>query len=246
MNKSVLVINDLHIPFQRNDIFTIIKKYKKLDAIIFGGDIIDCKSISSFPNLDDISIEYEIEKAIEFFKEIRKIVGRSTKLIVIKGNHESRWERYISKMHDKKLYKFINPNILEMLRDGMTLYENNEMKVIEGDKDIIVINNWYINFNGVIICHPINFYAQPTKNATMAIQYFLDKEIFDALICAHNHHQSMCYYYGKWAIESGCMCKEMDYINGKTSSTNQDYGYVQLIFDDDKISINDSKIYKLI
>ena len=93
MNKSILIINDLHIPFHRDDVLSIIKSYHDygdLNTIIFGGDIIDCKSISSFPDLDDITIEYEIEVAINFFKKVREIVGDSTKVICIKGNHEVR------------------------------------------------------------------------------------------------------------------------------------------------------------
>ena len=248
MNKSILILNDLHIPFHRNDILSIIQSYHEygdLNTIIFGGDIIDCKSISSFPDLDDITIEQEIETAINFFKKVREIVGDSTKIICIKGNHEVRWDRYISKMHDKALYKFINPNILEMLRDGMTLYCNGEMKFIEGDPKLEIVNNWYINYERIIVCHPTNFYTQATKNATTAVQYFIDKEDFDVLICAHNHHQAMCYSKGKWAIESGCCCKPMDYTNGKTTSTDQDYGFVYLVVKNGKVMINDSIIYRL-
>lgn len=245
--KPVLVINDLHIPFQRKDILSLIGDCKNnLDAIIFGGDIIDCKSISSFPDLDDITIEFEVEKAIEFMTEVRKIVGKKVKLIVLKGNHELRWEKYISKMHDKKLYKFINPNILEMLRDGMTLYSDGETKHIEGDKDLIIINDWYVNYKGVIVCHPINFYSQPTKLAITAVQYFLGKENFNTLICAHNHHQSTCFYDDIWVIESGCCCQEMSYVQGKTTTKIQDYGLVYLTFDEnEKVDINYSQVYKM-
>lgn len=245
--KPVLVINDLHIPFQRKDILSLIGDCgTKLDAIIFGGDILDCKSISSFPDLDDRTIESEIIEAITFINKVREIVGENVKIIVFKGNHELRWEKYISKMHDKKLYKFINPNILEMLRDGMTLYENGETKEYKGDKGLIVVNNWYINYNRILVVHPTNFYAQPTKNAITAVQYFLDKEDFDVLICGHNHHQSTCFYAGKWAIESGCCCQEMSYVQGKTTAKEQDYGLVYLTFEKNKrVDINSSCVYKL-
>lgn len=246
--KPILIINDLHIPFQRDDILTYIEQCKDdVDTIIFGGDLIDCKSISVFPDLDDITIEEELEAAILFVKKVREIVGPYTRLIAIKGNHEIRWEKYISKMHDKKLYKFINPNILEMLRDGMSVYCNGEVKRLSGDSQLIVVNDWWINFSGVIVCHPINFYAQPTRLASSAVQFFQAKgQIFNCLIAAHSHHQSMCFCGSVWAIESGCCCKEMDYVQGKTTAKAQDYGFVYLTFDkNDRVDVNNSFIHKL-
>lgn len=208
--------------------------------------IFDRAPISSFTDLDDITIEYEIEEGIKFFNLVREIVGDRVRIIVIKGNHETRWERYISKMHDKKLYKFINPNILHMLRDGMTIYSNNGVTRLMGDKDLIVIDDWFINYKGVIVCHPINYYKQVTKLAASAVDHFISRGgNFHTLVTGHNHHQSMCFHAGKWAIESGCACQEMTYMDGKTTATNQDYGVVFLKFKGKTVDVNKSKIIKL-
>ena len=64
---------------------------------------------------------------------MRKIVGNDVKIKCIRGNHEQRWSTYIAKMRDDSLYKFINPNVLEMLRDGMTLYCNEQKTYFKGD-----------------------------------------------------------------------------------------------------------------
>lgn len=245
--KALLVVNDLHIPFQRDDILDVIESCKdKIGIIVFGGDVIDCKSISSFPSLDDMTIEYELKKAIEFIHKVREIVGSEVKLRVMKGNHEMRWERYISKMHDKKLYKFINPNVLEVLKEGMTLYEDDKAVFIEGDKELEVVSSWYTIYNKVLICHPTNYYSQPMKNGIVATQFFSPREDFEVLICAHSHHQGTCFFGGKWVIESGCCCKEMQYIEGKTKVRPQDYGVVYIEFGkDNRVDINNSMVVRL-
>lgn len=245
--KGVLILNDIHIPFNRSDVLKIVEKHaKKIQAVIIGGDLIDCKSISVFPTLDDITIETEIASAIEFVSCIRKIVGDKVKIIIIEGNHESRWRKYIMNMHDKKLYKFINPNILEMLKSGMVLYQNSKEKVYKGIEDLIIVNDWWVNYKGIIVCHPTNFYKQPSKNSNTAIEYFIKQgQEFQALVCAHNHHQSMCHHYGVWSIESGCLCQEFDYTKGKTTIESHDYGYVVINFKGKKVDKNKSRIYSL-
>lgn len=245
--KGILIINDIHIPFNRKDVLSIVEQHsKKIQAIIIGGDLIDCKSISSFPSLDDIVIENEIAAAIEFISAVKEIVGDKVKIIIIEGNHEERWRTYIMKMHDKKLYKFINPNILEMLKSGMTFYENGIEKVYKGIKDLIIINDWWVNYKGIIVCHPKNYYKQPCRNSNVAIEYFIKKgEEFHALVCAHNHHQGMCNHFGKWSIESGCLCQEFDYTKAKTTAVKQDYGYVLINFSGKKVNKNKSRLYVL-
>lgn len=245
--KGVLILNDIHIPFNRKDILEIVKKHSKnIQAIIIGGDLIDCKSISCFPSLEDITIETEIISAIEFVSELKKIIDSKVKIFIIEGNHEARWRKYIMNMHDKKLYKFINPNILEMLKTGMIFYDNGKEVVYEGVKDLIIINDWWVNYRGIIVCHPTNFYKQPCKNSNTAIEHFIKKGIkFEVLVCAHNHHQGSCYHYGIWSIESGCLCQEFDYTKGKTTAENQDYGYVLINFKGKKVDKNKSKIYSL-
>lgn len=245
--KGVLILNDIHVPFNRKDVLSIVERHaKEIQAIIIGGDLIDCKSISVFPSLDDITIETEIASAIEFVTSIKKLVSPKVKIIIIEGNHEARWRKYIETMHDKKLYKFINPNILEMLKSGMVLYSHGEEKVYKGIEDLIIVNDWWINYQGIIVCHPKNFYKPPGKNSNTAIEYFIKNgQDFHTLVCAHNHHQSMCHHFGKWSIESGCLCQEFDYAKGKTTVENHDYGYVLIKFKGQKINKNKSRIYIL-
>ena len=49
MNKRILVISDLHIPYHRPDSFEFLKEIKKQykpDTIVNIGDEIDCRAVS--------------------------------------------------------------------------------------------------------------------------------------------------------------------------------------------------------
>jgi predicted phosphodiesterase len=248
--NKILILSDLHIPFYREELFDIVEKYKdEVKAIVFPGDILDCFEISKFSSINNYPIENELIDAITVFKKIRKLVGIDVDLILLYGNHDARWRKYIANMHQKKLYKFINPNILDMLKSGFTLYENGKETKYEGVADLKVINSWYVNINNELICcHPNNFSRVEIKNAKMAIEHFISRgEIFSTLAVAHNHHQAETpRFLGKYAIETGCMCQQFEYSDGYTSTRPQDNGYVLISFDKDgKVNKNDSKVFTL-
>ena len=248
--NKVLVLSDLHIPFHRNDLFEIVEKHKnEIKAIICPGDVLDMFEISKYPSVDQFPVEQELISAIDVFTKIRNIVGNEVDIILCYGNHDARWRKYIANMHQKKLYKFINPNVLEMLKSGFTLYENGEERHYEGIKDLTIVNSWYVNINHELICcHPNNFSTTEIKNAKNAIEHFIScGEKFNVVAVAHNHHQGeVPKYLGKYAIETGCMCQEFDYSNGNTKARPQDYGYALFSFDENgKISKNESRVYTL-
>lgn len=248
--NKILILSDLHIPFHREELFDIVEKHKnEIRAIVFAGDVLDCFEISKYPSINNYPIENELIDAIDIFKRIRNIVGFTVELILIYGNHDNRWKKYIANMHQKKLYKFINPNILEMLKSGFTLYENGEEQRYDGIPDLKIINSWYVNINNELICcHPNNFSKIDIKNAKMAIEHFISRgEQFSAVCVAHSHHQAeTTRYLGKYGIETGCMCKPFDYSKGYTSARPQDNGYVLIAFDENgKVNKNESKVYTL-
>ena len=248
--NKILVLADLHIPFQRNDTLDVVRKHKnEIKAIICPGDVLDCFEISKFLSLKQVPIEQELINAIEFFTEVRAIVGNEVDIILHMGNHDARWRKYIANMHQKKLYKFINPNVLEMIKSGFTLYEDDKEIKYQGVNDLIIVNSWYININDeVITCHPNNFSRVEITNAKNAINHFISAgENFKLIAVAHNHHQGYVpNFMGKIAFETGCMCQEFDYSDGNTKSKPQDYGYLLIAFDDNgKIDLNDTKLYNL-
>jgi hypothetical protein len=248
--KGVLDLADLHIPFQIDGILDIIKKHKhEINAIVFSGDLLDCFEISKFISIESHPIENELINAIDFLHQVRELVGDDIKIILIYGNHCYRWKRYIASMQQKKLYKFLNPNVLEMLKTGFTLYENGETQAYEGIKDLTVLNSWYVNIeNELIICHPNNYSKADVRNAKMAIEYFITEgEEFSAVAVSHTHHMNQTFdYLGRRGFEVGCLCKPFDYSNGYTSKRKNINGYALFFFDkNNKIDINKTKLIEI-
>lgn len=252
-DKSVMIINDIHAPFEREDLLEIITKHaNEIDTLVIGGDFMDCESISSFPKINRTSLTEELVYSYNLMKKIRKILNNGQKIILIKGNHEDRLKMMISKMHEKDLQKFINPNILEMFIDGFTIYEDNKKIKYDGIEGITYIPHWYVNIdNKIIVSHPRDFSSVDGKMCEKISEYFLNQhEEFEVLIFAHTHKYSQMKVsrrQGVYVVENGCLCKNHEYAStGKLGFTPQDYCYSIIKYNNDEdINYNNIKVYHL-
>lgn len=252
-DKSVMIINDVHAPFEREDLLEIITKHaNEIDTLVVGGDFMDCETISSFPKINRSSLTEELIYSYNLMKKIRKILNNGQKIVLINGNHEERLKMMISKMHEKDLQKFINPNILEMLVDGFTLYEDNKKIKYEGIEGITYIPHWYVNIdNKIIVSHPKDFSSVDGKMCEKTSEHFLNKhEEFEIVVFAHTHKYSQMKVsrrQGVFVVENGCLCKNHDYADcGKLGYTPQDYCYTIIKYNNgEKIDYNNIKVYHL-
>nr|WP_286674832.1 MULTISPECIES: metallophosphoesterase [unclassified Clostridium] len=248
-----MFINDIHSPYEREDLLSIISKHaNEITTLVIGGDLMDCESISSFPKISRMSLLNELLYTYNLLKKIRKILNRDQNIIIINGNHEERLRTMICKMHEKDLQKFINPNILEMLVDGFTIYEDNKKVKYEGIEGITYIPHWYANIDDkIIISHPKDFSAVDGKMCEKVSEHFLNKhENFEVLVFAHTHKYSQMKVsrrQGVFVVENGCLCKPHDYSDtGKLGFTPQDYCYTIIKYNnDEKINLNNIKVYQL-
>lgn len=250
-----LVMNDLHIPYHREDLFDIIRQHKNVDYIILGGDIIDCESCSSFDVLERPSVEQELAMAHNVISKINKIIDpEKTQIICCRGNHEERYTRDIIRMQQKELQKMLNPNLLEMIQDGFTYYDKGKKVKYPAINNFKYIDNWYVKlFDNLIVCHPKNFSNIGGKVSEQVSEYFLNQGILekgDIAIFGHTHKFSMLKNnrrQGIFVVENGCMCKDMAYAsNGKLGYTPQNTCYTYLEFEEGKkININDVKVVHL-
>ena len=66
-DKSIMVINDLHLPFERKDTLEIINNHSsEINTLVIGGDLMDCQSISTFPKIRTLTLEEELIYTYEF------------------------------------------------------------------------------------------------------------------------------------------------------------------------------------
>lgn len=252
-DKSVMVINDLHLPFEREDVLEIINKHKsEITTLVIAGDLMDCQSISFFPKIKTLTLEEELIYTYEFIKKVRRILDNNQKIIIINGNHEERWYRDICNMHEKDMQKFINPNLIDMIVEGFTIYKEGKKKKYEGINDIIYIPHWFVNIdNKLIACHPKNFSIVKGKMLESAAQHFINRgEEFDVLILGHTHKQSsglVDRHQSKFVVENGCLCMPQNYVDsGKLNFTPQAYCYTIVKYNNsEKVDYNNIKTYFL-
>lgn len=96
--KKVLLLSDIHFPYQDNDAITTALNYGKdenVDAIFLNGDILDFYQLSFHEKDPRItSIADELEMGRIFFETLRKNFPKAN-IYYISGNHEARMERYL-------------------------------------------------------------------------------------------------------------------------------------------------------
>ena len=96
--SRILIISDLHFPYQNNEAITLALDYgkeKKVDCILINGDLMDQANISKHqPDWRARSIAEEFEAVRVFLKSLRSHFPK-TKIVYKHGNHDERWEKYL-------------------------------------------------------------------------------------------------------------------------------------------------------
>lgn len=248
--KKVMIINDVHVPYQHDGLLDEIKKHKDMDYLVIGGDLIDCESCSSFQMLERPTLEEELVSTHEFIQEINKIIN--AEIICIKGNHEERLEREICKMQNKGLQRLLDSQLLRMLEEGFKFSIGTKRKKYEAIENFKYIDKWYARlFDNLVICHPKDFSNVPAKIAEKSAEYFLNRGIIekdDVIFIGHTHKFSQIVSTRRqdvFVVENGCSCKAMDYSDrGNLNYGNQVNCYTIVEFEEgNKINKNGIKTY---
>jgi len=96
--SRILIISDLHFPYQNNEAIILALDYgkeKKVDCIILNGDVTDFTNISRHErSWKSRSIAEEFEALRVFLKSLRLHFPK-TKIVWKMGNHEDRWEKFL-------------------------------------------------------------------------------------------------------------------------------------------------------
>lgn len=94
----VLIISDLHFPYQHNKAIESALKYglkKKANCILINGDLIDFAGISRHEkDFRSRSINEEFESVRAFLKGLRGLFPKA-RIIFKYGNHDERWEKWL-------------------------------------------------------------------------------------------------------------------------------------------------------
>lgn len=99
INQSkILVLSDLHFPYQDNKAIIAAIEYGKkkgVNCILLNGDILDFANISRHEkDWRHRNINEEFEAVRAFLKELRKHFPKA-KIVFKQGNHDERWEKFL-------------------------------------------------------------------------------------------------------------------------------------------------------
>lgn len=249
--EKVLIISDLHIPFHREQMIVdiILKHRHEISTIIFAGDIIDCESVSKFSKEIRRPLSYEMATAYKFFHRIDKLTPE-VKKILIWGNHEYRFVKYLADNHNE-LNEFHSDNILENIVNGFVHHDRlNRKKTIFPplSSNFKVVNKWYVQYNDLLVAHPKNYSKIHLRTAINTVEHFLKRGFrFNALFIGHTHKWGDTVHFSVWCGELGCTCMDMEYADvGNTNYTPQQYGYAIIAFNNGVTDINESRLFRVL
>lgn len=215
--KKVMILNDIHIPYQLDELVQKIRSVYtgEVDEIIFGGDIIDCESLSRFGKKRRVSLSYEIDKTIELLNEIKQEFKPNV-MHYVGGNHDKdRYERVVENLKEKDLYCFLPESLIE--------------EVCSRVDGLQAVDHWFGKFyDNLIVCHPKSFSNIPAKISEQCAEYFTNGGVLnrgDVVVTGHTHKFSRIIATRRnnvTVIENGCLCKPMEYADkGQLSYGNQ-------------------------
>lgn len=238
--KKVMILNDIHIPYQLDDLIDRIKEYynDEIDDIILGGDIIDCESLSAYGKKYRVQLSTELEMAEKFLNELKEEF-KPDNIYYIGGNHDKyRYERVVENLKEKDLYCLLPDSLIVEMSER-----------VEG---VTPIDHWYGRlYDNLIVCHPKNFSNVPSKVAEQCAEYFCNRGVAekgDVIILGHTHKFGQIIAARRnnmLVVENGCLCKDMDYADtGKLSYGEQIHCFTILEFEEGKkINYNNIKTY---
>lgn len=189
-NGTVVVLSDVHIPFQDDKAVSAALNYIECTApevVVLNGDIMDFYMLSRFTKGEGRNPMEEIEMCRKFMSDVREAAPNATIYYVV-GNHENRLEKNI-------LAKA--PEYACLLDDVFTLLKVSDFK-IRGCASLIVNDNFVFK-HGTLLGNKAGLSAiKEMENAYMS--------------GATGHTHRLCKYIARKAgrkfiwIETGCLC----------------------------------------
>lgn len=244
----ILSISDLHCPFQL-PVDTFIDYVDRVDILQLNGDIGDCQSISKFSKVYRISPMEEIITTRQYIIDLINFI-RPKEVIVNYGNHDIRFQNYLSRSLDSDILELMPKTSLELIfEDGFNHYNKKDRTKVwysplcESFENIKITynDNWFSQIGNVIFCHPLTFSSQPMMTAEKARRYFKDEGYkFTTIVMAHTHRVGAYSVGDTMMYEQGAACdvSQMKYHDGNFTRTQKE-GFIYLCLD-----INGNEIEK--
>jgi UDP-2,3-diacylglucosamine pyrophosphatase LpxH len=211
------VLSDIHVPFQDKKATKMALEYlenSNLDKLVLLGDIADFLAVSRYGKSlhRRASLNDELEQTKDFLADVRDRFPK-TDIIYTKGNHEDRWDRYVTDRAPEfgELGILRLPKVLELKKMG-----------IKWEKDKFCLN-------GMIFYHGD---GRCSRNAGYTATAWMN-HFMKSCIIGHIHRSAVIYKrYGTGqtmvGVENPCLC-ELDPEYDKGGTCNWQHGGTLLL-----------------
>jgi len=196
--KKLLVLSDLHIPYQDNKAIEVALDYgkqQKIDAIVINGDLIDFYDLSRF---DKLERKYSVSEELEMVKEFLQVIKDefNVPIYFLMGNHDNRLEKYLANKAPELLNveEFRLEKLLEAQKFNMKVFK--ERTILKAGKLNIV--HGHLLLRGIFA--PVN----PARGSFLKAK--------SSVIIGHTHKvstHSETTMNGKHIVcySTGCLCE---------------------------------------
>ncbi|RLF68147.1 MAG: hypothetical protein DRN26_00315 [Thermoplasmata archaeon] len=233
--RKILSLSDFHIPFDRDDlIHEAIQTHSNADILVVNGDMLDLYAVSTWPKERSIILRREYEIAMEYLRIFSKIFKH---VVVVRGNHEYRLNRYFHSNVSKDVSFMVNKEILGRLVRG-EIYDDEGNIIKQLDLKNVHYESgpeaWFAKIGKTMFVHPQSFSRVEAKTAVNAQEYFMERTDIDAVVIGHTHQQAFVPSRNKLCVEQGCLCCPLDYEKqGKLRYKAMTLGYCVVYQDKD-------------
>ena len=186
VSEKFLLLADLHAPYYHKESLILALKMgarEKVDTILILGDLMDFYSVSFWekdPRKRDIQNELNITRQI---LNVMQTVMPNAKIIVKKGNHDERLERYIK----VKAPELLALEVLDF--EHLLTYEGKKTDTATYKDNLTVIgDNRIMKFGKLNLVHGHEFGRAISSPVNPARGLYLRGK--ETAICAHHHRTS--------------------------------------------------------
>jgi hypothetical protein len=167
---------------------------------------------------------------------------KPSKVVITYGNHDLRFQTYLSKNLDSDILELMPQTALELIFvDGFNHYDKKSktkvfyepLKNVFKDIEIDYTENWFCQIGETIFCHPMAYSTGILKTSEKAMNFFRNEGYtFRSLVMAHTHRLGE-YVIGNTTIyEQGACCDttRQHYTDGKLVNSQKE-GFIYLCQD---------------
>jgi predicted phosphodiesterase len=210
---KILSLSDLHFPFFYADaIEHALAAHADADIVVINGDLLEVDMASKYPRQKTILLKYEYKLGLDF---LRRLAEEFPRVVVVKGNHEYRLDRYFQSRIEPGMNFIVEGDILWRMCEG---YGFDEAGNFEKQYDLSNVSysrgltNWFVQIGQCIFCHPWRTSSLSIKSVEIAHQWFSERGFsYQAIMMGHTHRLGKHITAGKLLIEQGCLCVPLEY-----------------------------------